>query len=32
VTNTIPHVLAAPPGLFAFSLPPVYRKRLAHAG
>jgi hypothetical protein len=29
VVNTIPHVVAAPPGLYQFSLPPVYRSRLS---
>lgn len=28
VLNTIPHVVAAPAGLFQFSLPPVFRQRL----
>ena len=28
VINAIPHVIAAPPGLFRFSLPPVFSKRL----
>jgi 2,4-diaminopentanoate dehydrogenase len=31
VINAIPHVVAAPPGLYRFSLPPVFSKRLARA-
>lgn len=28
VTNAIPHVIAAPPGLYQFPLPPTYRRHL----